>query len=58
MKIKMELDTKSLKLRPWKIEDAPALYKYASDPQVGPITGCPVHTDIESSKQIIENVFS
>ena len=58
MKIKMELETKRLKLRPWRIEDAPALYKYASDPKVGPIAGWPVHTDIEFSKQVIKDVFS
>lgn len=34
MKIKMELETERLLLRPWKIEDASALYKYASDPKV------------------------
>lgn len=58
MKIKTELETKRLKLRPWRIEDAPALYKYASDPRVGPIAGWPIHTDIEFSKQIIRDVFS
>ena len=58
MKIKMELETERLKLRPWRIEDAPALYKYASDPKVGPIAGWPVHTDIEFSKQVIKDVFS
>lgn len=58
MKLKMELETERLKLRPWRIEDAPALYKYASDPRVGPIAGWPVHTDIEFSKQVIDDVFS
>lgn len=58
MKIKMELETDRLKLRPWKIEDASALYKYASDPNVGPIAGWPVHPDIEFSKQVIKDVFS
>ncbi|QJA07536.1 GNAT family N-acetyltransferase [Romboutsia sp. CE17] len=58
MKIKSELETKRLKLRPWRIEDASALYKYASDPRVGPIAGWPIHTDIEFSKQIIRDVFS
>ena len=58
MKIKMELETERLKLRPWRIEDAPALYKYARDPKVGPIAGWPVHTDVEFSKQVIKDVFS
>ncbi|GAE01201.1 acetyltransferase [Clostridium botulinum B str. Osaka05] len=58
MKIKMELETERLLLRPWRIEDAPALYKYASDPKVGPIAGWPVHTSIENSRETIREVFS
>ncbi|KEJ01855.1 GNAT family N-acetyltransferase [Clostridium botulinum] len=58
MKIKMELETERLILRPWRIEDAPALYKYASDPKVGPIAGWPVHTSIENSRETIREVFS
>jgi len=58
MKIKMELETERLLLRPWRIEDAPALYKYASDPKVGPIAGWPVHTSIENSREAIRKVLS
>jgi len=58
MKIKMELETERLLLRPWKIEDASSLYKYASDPKVGPIAGWPVHTSIENSRETIREVFS
>ena len=58
MKIKMELETERLLFRPWRIEDAPALYKYASDPKVGPIAGWPVHTNIENSRETISEVFS
>ena len=32
--------TKRLLLRRWEISDAENLYKYASDPDVGPIAGC------------------
>lgn len=39
----MVLETKRLILRPWQEEDAASLYRYASDPQVGPIAGWPVH---------------
>ena len=39
----MILETERLILRPWQEEDAGALYKYASDPQVGPIAGWPPH---------------
>lgn len=58
MKIKSNLETERMVLRPWRIEDAPALYKYASDPKVGPIAGWPVHTSVENSKEIIRDVFS
>ena len=33
------LETERLLLRPWREEDAPALYSYASDPLVGPAAG-------------------
>ena len=36
------IETERLILRPWKDEDAESLYKYASDPKVGPIAGWPV----------------
>lgn len=58
MKLKKELSTERLILRPWKIEDAAALYKYASDPRVGPVAGWPVHKDIDFSQQTIKNVFT
>lgn len=37
--MKKILETERLILRPWRIEDASSLYKYASDPKVGPIAG-------------------
>ncbi|MDU1052963.1 GNAT family N-acetyltransferase [Clostridium baratii] len=58
MKLKLNLETERMILRPWRIEDAPDLYKYASDPKVGPIAGWPVHTSVENSKEIIRDVFS
>lgn len=58
MKIKMKLETERLILRPWTIEDAAALYKYARDPRVGTIAGWPVHTSVENSREIIKDVFS
>ena len=33
----MELQTKRLILRPWQESDAEALYKYACNPNIGPI---------------------
>ena len=54
----MTLETERLLLRPWEDADAPALYKYASDPRVGPIAGWPVHTSVENSLAIIHGVLS
>lgn len=52
------LETKRLILRPWAEEDAPALYRYARDPRVGPSAGWPVHTGVENSREIIRGVLS
>ncbi len=52
------IETNRLILRPWRDTDAEALYKYASDPDVGPIAGWPVHTSVENSLEIIRTVFS
>ena len=52
------IETERLILRPWREDDAQALYKYASDPDVGPPAGWPPHTDVENSRQIIRTVFS
>lgn len=53
----MILETERLVLRQWKEEDAHQLYKYAKDPNVGPIAGWPVHADVENSRQIIKDVL-
>lgn len=45
----MMLETERLLLRPWRESDAEDLYRYASDPNVGPIAGWPVHASIENS---------
>ena len=49
----MELQTKRLILRGWQEHDAASLYKYAQNPNIGPIAGWPVHTSIEHSRDII-----
>lgn len=54
----MELQTKRLILRAWKESDAEALYKYARNPNVGPIAGWPPHTSVENSREIIKAVLS
>ena len=54
----MVFETDRLILRPWCLEDAEELYKYAKDPRVGPRAGWPAHTSVENSREIIETVFS
>jgi RimJ/RimL family protein N-acetyltransferase len=46
----MILQTKRLILRPWSENDAEELYKYASDPELGPPAGWPPHTSVEHSR--------
>lgn len=52
------LETKRLILRPWLESDAGMLFKYASDPDVGPRAGWPPHKSVEESLEIIRTVFS
>lgn len=52
------LETERLILRPWRESDAESLFKYASDPEVGPRAGWPPHKSVEESLEIIKNVFS
>jgi len=54
----MILTTERLILRPWCEDDAEELYKYASDPEIGPPAGWPPHTSVEDSRNIIKNVLS
>lgn len=54
----MIMETERLILRPWEDADAPELYRYAKDPQIGPIAGWPPHTSVENSLEIIHQVFS
>lgn len=54
----MILETKRLVLRAWEATDADALFALASDPEVGPAAGWPVHRSVKESKKVIESVFS
>lgn len=36
------METERILLRPWQDSDAEALFKYASDPEVGPRAGSPI----------------
>lgn len=54
----MIFKTERLILRPWKESDASNLYKYAKNPNIGPIAGWPPHQSIEESLNIINTVFA
>lgn len=50
----MILETERLILRRWEESDAEDLYKYASNPDVGPIAGWPPHQSLDESKDVIK----
>lgn len=52
------METDRIILRPWRESDAEALYKYASDPEVGPRAGWPPHKSVEDSLEVIKTVFN
>ena len=56
-KAKLMMETDRLLLRPWMESDAETLYKYASDPEVGPRAGWPPHKSVEESREIIRTIF-
>lgn len=51
------MQTDRIILRPWLDSDAKALYKYASEPEVGERAGWPPHQSVEDSLEVIRNVF-
>ncbi|MCH9275528.1 GNAT family N-acetyltransferase [Bifidobacterium amazonense] len=55
------VETERLQLREWKVGDeaeAAALFKYASDPQIGLLCGWPPHTSVEGSMNDIKNILA
>ena len=52
------IETERLIIRPWQKSEAAILFKYASDPDIGPIAGWPPHSSVENSLEIIHTVFS
>lgn len=54
----MTFETERLILRPWTQDDAEPLYKYASDPLVGPAAGWEPHKDVEDSRRVIRDILS
>ena len=52
------METERVVLRKWRESDAEALFKYASDPEVGPRAGWPPHKSVDESREIIRSIFS
>jgi RimJ/RimL family protein N-acetyltransferase/general stress protein 26 len=52
------METDRIILRPWRDSDAETLYKWASDPDVGPRAGWAPHKSVEESLEIIRTVFN
>ena len=55
---KKKMETERILLRPWQDSDAEALFKYASDPDVGPRARWPPHKSVEDSLEIFRTVFN
>ena len=52
------MKTERIHLRRWQESDAETLFKYASDPDIGPRAGWPPHQSVEDSLEVIWNFFS
>ena len=52
------METERILLRRWQESDAEVLFKYASDPDVGPRAGWPAHKSAEESLEIIRTYFN
>ena len=51
------IETDRLLLRPWLESDAGSLFKYASDPEVGPRAGWQPHKSEAESREVIRTIF-
>lgn len=51
------LETERMVLRMWHRKDAPELYEYAKNPNVGPHAGWKPHESISESRMIISRIF-
>lgn len=51
------IESERIQLRPWRLEDAQSLFKYASDSRVSELALWPTHTSIEMSREVIEFYF-
>ena len=54
----MQMHTDRITLRRWRESDAAALFRYASDPDLGPLAGWPPHKSEEESLEVIRTIFT
>ncbi len=54
----MIFETEHLILRPWQESDAEDLFRYARDPEIGPVAGWPAHRSLEQSLETIQGVLA
>lgn len=47
--------TPRLTLRPWRMDDAPAMFDYARDPEIGPAAGWPPHDSVDVSRRVLKD---
>lgn len=50
-------ETERLRLRPWREDDAEALYPLARDPEIGPRCGWVPHKSVEGSIEVLRRVL-
>ena len=53
----MRIETERLVLRPWREDDAADLYRFASDPEVGPAAGWAPHRDVADSLNVLKTIL-
>ena len=53
----MRIETERLVLRPWREDDAAALFRYACDPEVGPAAGWAAHKDEDDSRNVLRTIL-
>lgn len=51
------IETERLVLRPWREDDAEALYTWAKDPRIGPAAGWQAHVSAADSREVIKNIL-
>jgi RimJ/RimL family protein N-acetyltransferase len=52
------IETERLILRPWREDDAEALYNWSKDPRIGPAAGWQPNTSVAHSLDVIRNILS